>query len=122
MNIAGTLEGYRLRRDVPTRRLAKKVGITREGLRLIRRGARIPGVATLEKLIYVLGIPPTVAVELRETALNMRVARMGFVKQKAIEDMWDDFRGELRDDAFVEDEWAVIKAAFFQAAERHLKG
>ena len=121
MNIAGTIEGYRQKREMSTRRLAKKAGITREGLRLIRRGARIPGVATLEKLIYVLGIPQTVAVELREAALNMRVARLGFVKEKAIDDMWEEISARLSP-AFSDTILAAFEEVFREAAERHLQG
>ncbi len=122
MNVGGTLAAYARKREISKRRLAKKLGITREGLRLILNGARIPRVTTLEKMIYVLGIPHTAAVDLREAAANMRVARMGFVKQKAIEDMWADFITGLPADLFSEDALALTKSAFFEAVERHLKG
>jgi transcriptional regulator with XRE-family HTH domain len=121
MNIGGTLAAYARKREVPKRRLVKKLGITREGLRLILNGSRIPRVTTLEKMIHVLGIPQTAAVELREAAANMRVARMGFVKEKAIDDMWEEIHGRLSP-AFSDVIMAAFEEVFREAVERHLKG
>jgi transcriptional regulator with XRE-family HTH domain len=121
MNIGETLNEARKDCKYSKTELAKRVKFSYEGIRLILLNKRVPTPETLEKLIKVLKIPETAAVELREECIAARILRRGFDAEKIKKESWEYFVQFLRDEPEFEDaDFNYIKKCFDEALDRHL--
>lgn len=120
MDIGRYLEERRFSLRIPKKTLAKRAGVTTEGLRLILLNKRVPNPKTLDKLITALRMTHREGVVLREQAALARAVRTDFDIDEVARKAWDIFSDYLEDEGVSEESMPKLEETFVEILSRQL--